>query len=80
MGNEEIRGLIGKKAFEDQLESFCSGLVCVTFCKFSFGALTLFPLSLTHSWKLRVFLEHFGIGSRKGKKKRGRNEEENRKE
>lgn len=34
---EETRGLINKKAFEDQL---------VTFCQFSFGALPLFSLSL----------------------------------
>jgi len=42
MENEENRGIIHKKAFEDQL---------ATFCQFSFGALSLFFLSLTHSWK-----------------------------
>jgi len=61
MENEENRGLIHKKAFEDQL---------VTFCQFSFGALSLFSLSLTFSWTHRVFLEHFGIGARKAKKAR----------
>ena len=35
MENEESRGLIHKKASEDQL---------VTFCQFSFGALSLFSL------------------------------------
>jgi hypothetical protein len=38
MENEENRGLIHKKASEDQL---------VTFCQFSFGALSLFSLSLS---------------------------------
>ena len=38
MENEEIRGLINKKASEDQL---------VTFCQFNFGALSLFSLSLS---------------------------------
>ena len=38
MENEENRGLIHKKAYEDKL---------VTFCYFSFGALSLFSLSLT---------------------------------
>ena len=36
--NEEKRGLIDKKAFEDQF---------ATFCQFSFGALSLFSLSLS---------------------------------
>jgi len=35
-----------------------------------FGALS-FSLSLSYSWTLRVFLEHFGIGERKEKKVRG---------
>jgi len=38
MENEENRGLINKKASEDQL---------VTFSQFKFGALSLFSLSLT---------------------------------
>jgi len=38
MENEEKRGLIDKKAYEDQL---------VTFCQFSFGALSLLSLSPT---------------------------------
>ena len=37
MENEENRGLVHKKAFEDQL---------VTFFQFSFGALALYSLSL----------------------------------
>ena len=65
MENEENRGLIDKKASEDQLGPFC---------QFNFGALSLFSLSLSHSWTLRVFLEHFGIGSRKEKEARGRKE------
>ena len=51
MENEENRGHIHKKACEDQL---------VTFCQFSFGTLPL--LSLSYSWTLRVFLDHFGLG------------------
>jgi len=35
--NEENRGLIHKKAYEDQL---------VTFCQFNFGSLSLLSLSL----------------------------------
>ena len=31
-------------------------------------------LSLSHSWTLQVFLEHFGIGSRKANKERGMKE------
>ena len=38
MENEENRGIIHKKASEDQL---------VTFCRLIFGALSLYPLSLT---------------------------------
>ena len=60
MENEENIGLIHKNAYEDQL---------VTFCQFSFGALSLF--SLSYSWTLRVFLDNFGIGERKVKKARG---------
>ena len=74
MENEENRGLIDKKASEDQLAIFFSWLVGVTFFQFSFGALSLFCLSL--SWTLRVFLEHFGIGSIKAKKARGRKDQE----
>jgi len=36
MENEENRGLIDKKAYEDQLESLF--LLVWTFCQFSFGA------------------------------------------
>ena len=44
MENEENRGLIHKKDYEDQL---------VTFCQFSVGT-----LSLSYSWILRDLLEH----------------------
>jgi len=47
MENEENRGLIDKKASEDQLVRFFSSLVSVPFFQFSFGALSLFSLSLT---------------------------------
>ena len=40
MENEENIGLIDKKTFEDQL---------VLFFQFSFGALSLFSLSLSHT-------------------------------
>jgi len=33
--------------------------------------LSHYSLSLSYSWKLRVFLEHFGIRARKAKKARG---------
>ena len=49
MENEENRGAINKKAYEDQF---------VTFCEFNFGALIFYSLSLSYSWKLRVSLEH----------------------
>ena len=39
------------------------------FFQFRFGALSLF--SLSHYWKLIIFLEHFGIGQRKEGKKEG---------
>ena len=41
MENEENRGIIDKKAYEDQLVHFVS----VTFFKLYFGALSLFSLS-----------------------------------
>jgi len=50
MENEENRGLIHKKAYEDQL---------VTFSQFYVGALPFsLSLSFSYSWILRVFLEH----------------------
>ena len=61
MENEENRGVINKKAYEYQF---------VTFCQFSFGALSLF--SLSHSWTLRVFLENSSFGEMKGKTSNGR--------
>jgi hypothetical protein len=50
MENEENRGLINKKASEDQFIAFVS----------FFGALfsLSLSLSLSYSWTLRVFLEH----------------------
>jgi len=57
----ENRGLIDKKAPEDQF---------TVFCRVSFGALSL--SSLSHSWTLRVFLEHSSFGARKGKESKGR--------
>jgi len=50
MESEENRCLIHKKASKDQLKRLS---------KFSFGALSLFSLSLSYSWLFRVFLEHF---------------------
>jgi len=38
--------------------------------------LSLYSLSLTHSWTLRVFLEHFSIGLRKENKATGRKYQE----
>jgi len=51
MENKENRGLINKKASEDQWARFGH---------FSFGALSLFSLSLSlsYSWTLSFFLEH----------------------
>ena len=51
MENEENRGLINKKAFEDQLERFFTKLLINAILE-----LSLF--SLSYSWILRVFLEH----------------------
>ena len=45
MENEENRGLIDKKAFKDRFMAF------VQFC---FRALSLFSISLTFFWTLRV--------------------------
>jgi len=55
MENEENRGLINKNAYEDQLIPFVNLVL----------DLSLYLLSLSHSWTLRAFLEHFSIGSRK---------------
>ena len=46
MENEEIRGLINKKAYEDQLVSFCQ---CI------FGALSLFSFFLSHTLRYLEF-------------------------
>ena len=45
MENEENRGLLYKKAFEDQLVPFVSAF---------FGSLSLFSLAVSHSWTLRI--------------------------
>ena len=66
MENVENRGLINKNASEDQWARLG---------QFSFGALSLFSLSLSYSWTLRIFLEHFGIGARKENKARGRKDQ-----
>ena len=58
MENEGNRGHINKKAYEDHFMNFFSSVL----------ELSLYFLSHTHSWTLRVFLEFFGIGSRKVKK------------
>ena len=60
MENEENRGLVHKKDSKDQL---------VTFCQLSFGALSLFSLSLILFD--RVSWNNFCIGERKEKKARG---------
>lgn len=58
MENEENRSLIDKKAYEDQLANFFSGLIRVDFYQISFIALILFSLSPSYSWTFKVFLEH----------------------
>lgn len=60
------RGLIDKKAYEDQLVPFFSLVLDLSHYSLS--------LSPSHSWALRDFLEHFGIASKKAKKARGRKE------
>ena len=60
MGNEENRGLIDKKDFEDQLVPFFSSVF----------ELSHFSLSPSHSLTLRFFLEHFGIGERNEKERK----------
>lgn len=57
MENKENRSFINKKAYEDQWARLG---------EFSVGALSLF--SLSYSWTFRFFLEHSGIGVRKIKK------------
>ena len=57
MENEENRGLIHKKVYEDQL---------VTFFQFNVGAMSLFPLSHTLGY-LEFFLGALRNWSKKGK-------------
>jgi len=71
MENEEIRGLMHKKASEDQL---------VAFVKLKFGALSLLSLSHSLSWSLRVFLEHSSLEERKGKARKGKERQARNKE
>ena len=65
MENEENRGLFYKKAYEDQFTRQCSHF---------FKALSLY-IYIYHSWTLRIFLEQFGIGPRKERKKEETNKE-----
>jgi len=44
----------------------------MAFGQFNFGAFSLFSLSLSHSWTLRVFLELSSFGARKEKESKGR--------
>jgi len=41
----------------------------------SYLEISLYSLSLSHSWTLIVFLEQFNIGSRKEKKEKGQKEQ-----
>ena len=67
MENEENRGLIHKTASENQ---------SVTFFQLSFGALSLFSLSLSLTLgHLDISWRNFGIGSRKENKAIGRKEQ-----
>lgn len=73
MGNEGNKGLIGKKASEDQWVD----LVSVTFFQFSFVVASLFSLSLTLGhlgFYWRTFaLDHEGkIRHKEGRNKQGR--------
>ena len=52
MENEENRGLIDKQASHDQWERLD---------QFNFGPLSLFSLSLYHSWTLRVSWSTFAL-------------------
>lgn len=63
MENDENRGLIDKKAYEDQFTTFCQFNLFLN----SFINLSLFSLSITLG-HLRFFLGHFSIRSRKPKK------------
>ena len=69
MENEENRGLIDKNASGDQFTGLISSILDISHYSLSLS------LSLTHSWTLRFFLEHFGIGARKEKKERGGKEQ-----
>jgi len=63
---EENRGLIDKKAYEDQF---------VTFCQFSFGALSLFSLSLSLTLGHLEFSRSTLVLDQERKKARGRKEQ-----
>ena len=60
MANEEIRGLMHRKASEDQFTAFVSSSL----------ELSHFSLYLSHFWSLRVFLEHSSL--EKGMEKKAR--------
>ena len=57
MENKENRGLADQISYEDQFVPFFSLVL----------ELPLSILSHTHSWRLKVFLDHSSIGSRKEK-------------
>ena len=71
MENEENRGLLYKKASEDQLLPFV----------ISFLVLSHYSLSLSYSWILRVFLDHswrvwiLGDLEQEGKGREGKNKQ-----
>jgi len=65
--NEENRGLIDKKAYENQL----AGLVSVILVS-SVLELSPYSLSLSHSSTFRLFLEHSSFGARKEKQAKGK--------
>ena len=67
MDIEENRGLIDKKAYENQW----AGLVSVSLVSLVLD-LSHYSLSLSHSWTHRVFLEHSSLGSRKEKQAKGK--------
>ena len=67
METKENRGIIHKKAFEDQYMA----LVSVTFCQFMFAGLSLFSLSLS-VLVTQSFCGALQIGERKGKSSKGK--------
>ena len=62
MENEENRGLMHKKAYEDQFMAFVSSIL----------EMSHYSLSFSLSWSLRVVLEHSSLEQRKGKERKGK--------